>query len=254
MTTLTGRNLTHGFGADPLFTDITLTVSAGESLAIIGPNGVGKTTLLRVLAGLLTPQKGDVLLDDTAITTMPRRTVARAITVVPQARPQVFDFSALELVLMGFHARSKRFSLPSQAEQQSAREAMSRLAIEDLASRPASVLSGGELQRVLMARAMVSAAPIWLLDEPTASLDLKHQLALLEQVYTHCRNGGSAVAILHDLALVHRFFDRVLVLHQGRILAQGRPDEVLTPQVVSTVFDTPMIRGTVDGRVVWVGA
>ncbi|MFU8807166.1 MAG: ABC transporter ATP-binding protein [Bradymonadaceae bacterium] len=251
---LIATKIEHGFGPAPLLRGIDLELHPGEAVAIVGPNGVGKTTLIRLIAGLLTIQRGEVLLDDTPLGDLTRRRIARQIAIVPQARHQVFDFSAIELVLMGFHARSARFSLPSSAQEEAAARAMDRLAIADLKHRPASVLSGGELQRVLMARAMVSLAPIWLLDEPTSNLDLKHQLALLDMVREHCDTGGSALAVLHDLPTVHRFFDRVLVLHEGRIAAQGAPDDVLTPEVVSEVFETPMIRGMVDGRVVWVGA
>jgi iron complex transport system ATP-binding protein len=254
MTVLEARAISHGYGQSLLLDEVSLALSPGQSLAIIGPNGVGKTTLLRILSGLLTPRSGEVLLDGRPLSDLSRRAIATAIAVVPQARPQVFDFSALELVLMGFHARSKRFSLPSRTDMTLAMAAMEELAIAELANRPASVLSGGELQRVLMARAMVSAAPIWLLDEPTASLDLKHQIALLDQLGKHGDKGGSAIAILHDLALVHRFFDHVLVLSAGKVIAQGPPNQILTETVVSQAFGTPMVRGEVDGRIVWVGA
>lgn len=246
------EGISHGFGARQILKDVSFGVEPGQSLAIVGPNGAGKTTLLRILAGLLTPQSGRVLLGKDALDSMKRREVARRISVVPQARPQVFDYSALELVLMGFHARTARFSLPSQSAQQQALAVMERLEVAHLAHQPASVLSGGELQRTLMARTMVSEAGVWLLDEPTASLDLRHQLTLLEEVQGHCVRGGSAVAILHDLGLVHRYFDRVAVLSGSRLVTVGAPDEVLTEACVGEVFGVSLRRGEVAGRVVWV--
>lgn len=244
--------VSHGFGARSILEDISLGVEPGQSLAIVGPNGAGKTTLLRILAGLEKARAGEVFLGGEALGGLKRREVARRISVVPQARPQVFDFSALELVLMGFHARTARFSLPSQSAQQQALAVMERLEVAHLADQPSSVLSGGELQRTLMARTVVSEAGVWLLDEPTASLDLRHQLTLLEEVRGHCGRGGSAVAILHDLGLVHRFFDRVAVLSESRLVAFGAPDDVLTEACVSGVFGVSMRRENVRGRVVWV--
>ncbi|MBA2663907.1 MAG: ABC transporter ATP-binding protein [Bradymonadaceae bacterium] len=251
-TSLSCQGIGHRFAAHTILQDVSLATSPGQSLAIVGPNGAGKTTLLRILSGLLTAASGQVSLGERAVSSLSRREIAHHLAVVPQARPQVFDFSALELVLMGFHARSARFSLPSLAQQTQALATMDRLGIASLANQAASLLSGGELQRTLMARAMVSEAPIWLLDEPTASLDLKHQLTLLEELRHHCQQGGSAIAILHDLALVHQFFDQVAILDANRIVAIGPPDDVLDEQRVSQVFGLRMHRGLVSGRVVWV--
>lgn len=256
MSLLSAQNLSFGFGANntrPILEDISLRVEPGESVALIGPNGVGKTTLLRLLAGMLTPATGQVLLqNDEPIQGMSRRKIARQLTLVPQARPQVFDFSALELVLMGFHAQTARFALPSTAQKSQALAAMKTLDVADLATRPASALSGGEFQRVLMARTMVSGAGLWLLDEPTANLDLRHQVALLTQVRAHCDAGGAAIGVLHDLALVHRYFTRVLVLHGTRLLADGPTHTTLSDALLSQVFQVDLRGGTVAGQRVWV--
>jgi iron complex transport system ATP-binding protein len=252
LTTITAHNLTHAFGPTEVLRDVSLTVESGESVALVGPNGAGKTTLMRALAGLLEPQAGRVELDGEDLRVVDRRQVARKLSVVPQARPQVFEFSALEVVLMGFHARSGRFSLPSKNQKTRALQAMERLEVAHLAERAASVLSGGELQRVLMARTMVTEAKLWLLDEPTSSLDLRHQVALLDGVAEHCAEGGSALAVLHDLALVDRYFDRVVVLDAGRAVADGPTASTLTESLLSEVFEVPLRGGTVAGRKVWV--
>jgi iron complex transport system ATP-binding protein len=252
MTTLKAEHISQTFGPTQVLDDVCVTVSPGDSVALVGPNGVGKTTLMRVLAGLLTPTAGQVEVDGDNLDDLGRRHIAKKISVVPQASPQVFDFSALEVVLMGFHARSGRFSLPSKLQQERALEAMGRLEIGHLVERPASVLSGGELQRVLMARTMVADAALWLLDEPTASLDLRHQVALLDRVAAHCEQGGSALAVLHDLALVDRYFDRAIVLDAGRVVAEGPTATTLTEALLSEVFEVGLRGGEVAGRRVWV--
>ncbi len=249
---LSCEGISHRFGKRVILDGISLGVEPGQSLAIVGPNGAGKTTLMRILAGLERADSGAVFLGKEALGGLKRREIARRISVVPQARPQVFDYSALELVLMGFHARTARFSLPSMSSQRAALVVMERLEVAHLADQASSALSGGELQRTLMARTVVSEAGVWLLDEPTASLDLRHQLGLLEEVRGHCGRGGSAVAILHDLGLVHRYFDKVAVLSGSRLVAFGAPDDVLTEGVVSGEFGVGMRRGDLRGRVVWV--
>jgi iron complex transport system ATP-binding protein len=249
---LQAHDISHSFGVTSVLDGVDLSVGAGESVALVGPNGVGKTTLLRILAGLLEPTSGGVTLDGEELGELDRRHVARRMSVVPQSRPQVFEFSALEVVLMGFHARTGRFSLPSARQKERAVDAMEHLEIADLAARPASVLSGGELQRVLMARTLVADADLWLLDEPTANLDLRHQVALLDCVAAHCDDGGAAVAVLHDLALAHRYFERAVVLDAGRVAADGPVEQTLTDELLSRVFDVPLRGGEVAGRKVWV--
>ncbi|RVU40681.1 ABC transporter ATP-binding protein [Lujinxingia sediminis] len=238
-------------GKRTLFERVSLSVEAGVAWAVVGPNGVGKTTLMRILAGVRTAEQGQVWLHARRLSEYTRREVAREVAVVPQSSSPVFEFSALELVLMGLHASRPRFSLPSSEDRQRALKALARLEVEELANRPVSSLSGGERQRVVMARALVADAPLWLLDEPTANLDLRHQLGLLEVMRQHVEGGGAAVAVLHDLNLVHRYFDRVLLLAPGRALGWGRPDDVLNDEDVSEAFELPMRRVEVEGRQVW---
>jgi iron complex transport system ATP-binding protein len=244
--------ITHSFGETAVLEDVSVVAEAGRARAIVGPNAAGKTTLMRIAGGLLEPKSGRVSLEGESVAEMSRRAVARRVSMLRQAAPQVFGYTALELVLMGFHAESGRFSLPSEGQRERALEALATLDIEGLAGRPATALSGGELQRVLMARTMVADTPIWLLDEPTSHLDMRHRVALLDQMRGHLDEGGAVLAVLHDLALVSRFFDDVLVLKEGAVVAEGPVDEALEEQLLSEVFGVPIRRGEVDGQVVWV--
>lgn len=244
-------DIDHEFSGRPVLRDVSIRVTTGTAVALVGPNGAGKTTLIRIAAGLLTPDDGSVTLGGEPLDELSRREVARRISLLRQAPPQTFGFSALEVVLMGFHAQTGRFSLPSDAQRQRALDAMGRLEIAHLADRPAPVLSGGELQRVLMARTMVADTPLWLLDEPTSHLDVRHRLTLLEQVDRHRHGEGAVLAALHDLGTVHRYFDRVVVLDEGRVVAAGSVDETLDERLLSEVFDVELRRGRVEGETVW---
>lgn len=246
-------DISVSFGDTPVLETVSLAVNAGEAVGVVGPNGAGKTTLLKVLTGVLTPDAGHVTVQGDRLETLSRRDVARRMAVVPQTTPQVFDYSVLEFVLMGGFARSREF-VPSGRQLQQATAALEEMAISDLATRPVSRVSGGELQRALLAQAMVADAPLWLLDEPTASLDVRHRSRVLRTVRRHTDGGAGAIAVLHDLELVHRFFDRVIALADRRIRVDGPPDEVLTPEVVSEMYGVSMRRGLVDGQVVWIEA
>jgi iron complex transport system ATP-binding protein len=246
------EGVSHSFNGLKVLDSVDLTLSPGEVTAVVGPNAAGKTTLVRAAAGLLDPDEGEVALSGELISALSRREIARRLSLIRQAPPQAFDYSALELVLMGFHARSGRFSMPSERQRTRAREAMATLGIEELADRPASVLSGGELQRALMARTMVADTTVWLLDEPTAHLDVRHQVDLMEQVRRHVeQDGGAAMAVLHDLTLAERYCERAAVLHEGRLVACGPTDKTLTEQRLSEVFGVELVHGMVDGSPVW---
>jgi iron complex transport system ATP-binding protein len=246
------HSIDHAFSGETVLEDVSIEAEPGTAWALIGPNGAGKTTLIRAAAGLLEPDGGSVSIGGRPVDEMTRREVAREVSLVRQASPQTFGFSAIEVVLMGFHARTGRFSLPSDEQRERALEAMELLEIDHLADRSAPVLSGGELQRVLMARTMVAETSMWLLDEPTAHLDFRHRLTLLEQVERHRDDGGAVLAALHDLGTVDRHFDRVLVLHEGRVAASGPVDQTLSEALLGEVFDVEIRRGEVDGETVWI--
>lgn len=248
---LCAEDVEVSFGSLCVLRGVDIRVGAGESVAVIGANGAGKTTLMKVLAGVLEPDGGGVWIDGDSIGELTRREVARRMAVVPQTAPQVFAYTVLEFVLMGNYA-STGWLVPSQPQIDEARQVLEQVKMAEFVDRPVSELSGGELQRVLIARAMMADVDIWICDEPTASLDVRHRIRVLDQVRGVVAEGGSVVAVLHDLDLVHRCFDRVVVLDGGRCRVDGAPDEVLTPQVVSSVYGVDMRRGRVGGEVVWV--
>ena len=241
----------HAWGEQAVLEDIRVRLEPGQVCALLGPNGAGKSTLLRVAAGLMTPARGRARLGGQALEEMSRRELARRRAYLGQAAPQVFDFTALELVLMGGHARSGRWSLPGRAARARAEALLEELGLGALGSRPAPTLSGGELQRVLLAQALASQAPWLMLDEPTSSLDVRHRLEVLERVRRHTREGGAALVVLHDLELIEAFADQVLVLHERALAAQGPPAEALTEELLSGVFEAPTRSVRHRGRRLW---
>jgi iron complex transport system ATP-binding protein len=212
--------------------------AANESVAIIGPNGAGKSTLLRALARIREVDQGSV---SCQVCPNPKEW-ARFVSFVPQSHAVVFEYSVLEFVLMAFHMVNGRWSLESKEQVADAHKALERLGVGQHASKAVTSLSSGEFQRVLMARTLAMKAPIWLLDEPTSNLDLKHQILLLELVREHVRGGGTAIAILHDLGLAARYFDRVVGLRAGAVQFDGPPADVMTEPHLSKLFDIPLKR------------
>jgi iron complex transport system ATP-binding protein len=222
---------------------VRLRIRPGEFVGLIGPNGAGKTTLLRLIAKLLEPTGGVVLLEGTALTALSRRAVAQRVAVVPQATATEFGFPALQAVLMGRHPHLGRFHAETAEDYRIAREAMALTETLPFAERPVTELSSGERQRVIMARALAQRPRLLLLDEPTANLDLCHQVQVLELVRRMVRQGLAAVAALHDLELASRYCERLVLLKAGVVLADGPPAEVLTVKRLAETFG---VRATVS--------
>lgn len=223
----------------PLVLDrVSLRAARGTIVGLLGPNGSGKTTLIRVLGGLATPRSGRVLLDGEAIARLPRPAVARRLALVPQDTQSAFDFSVLDIVLMGRYPHLGPLTLEGAADLAVAREALRATGTGPLESRPFSTLSGGERQRVVIAAALAQASDALLLDEPTASLDLAYQLeigALLRRL-NHDR-GMTMVLSTHDLNLAASLCDRIVLLARGRVLAEGSVEDTLTPDRIGEAFD-----------------
>lgn len=235
------RSLSVAYGSRQVLRQVSFDLQAGSMLAVIGPNGSGKTTLIRAISGLLAPHSGQILIKGRDLARFSATERARLIAVVPQARSLPPAFSAWETVLLGRTPHLNWLGQTSTSDEEAVRHAMRRTETLDLAEHRMGELSGGEQQRLLLARALAQAAPILLMDEPTAHLDLQHQLHQLEQVRQLARQDGLAVlAVLHDLNLVARYADRVALLVAGGILALGTVSQVLQGELLSQAYHVPL--------------
>jgi iron complex transport system ATP-binding protein len=226
---------------EPVLSNISFSVSPGEFLGIIGPNGSGKTTLIRILCGSLSPDSGRVVFDEEYLENYDRRELARRVAVVPQESTVVFPFTVMEIVLMGRAPYLGRFEFEKNADIEKAREAMMLTDTLGFSRRRLSELSGGEKQRVILARALAQEPRVLLLDEPTTFLDLKHQLDIYRLIRRLARDEGLIViASSHDLNLAGMFSDRLLLLERGSKAAEGVPGDVLTREIIESVYGTPV--------------
>jgi iron complex transport system ATP-binding protein len=214
----------------------TVELAAGRFVALVGPNGSGKSTLLRLLAGVWPPAEGSITLDGTPLARLPRRALARAVTLVPQDTHVAFAFSVREIVAMGRHAHLGRFDRLGPADHQAIADAMARTDVVALADRDATALSGGERQRVLIARSLATEALHLLLDEPTASLDVAHAIDVLALCRRLADSGHAVCVAMHDLNLARRYATDAVLLRDGTVAAAGPAAEVLTPAAVGEVF------------------
>jgi len=227
------------FNSTHVLKGITGEIHAGEFLGIIGPNGSGKTTLLRAMAGVLSPTSGSVMLDGREVARIPSGELARRLAVVPQDSPVAFDYTVLEVVLMGRSPHLGRFELEKKRDVGVALDALDRTNLLHLADRRISALSGGERQRAMIARALSQEADILFLDEPTAHLDINYQVEILHLVRReNLERGKTVVVVLHDLNLAAEFCDRLLMLCDGRVFASGRPEDVITVENVQRAYGT----------------
>lgn len=216
---------------------VSLSLRRGAILGLLGPNGSGKTTLLRLLSGTVAPDRGRVTLDGRPLAELSRRQLARRIAVVPQETHSAFDFSALEIVLMGRYPHLGAFELEGADDLAIAREAMRATGTADLEARPFATLSGGEKQRVVIASALAQAADVLLLDEPTASLDLGYQFeiaALLQRL--NRERGTTMVVSTHDLNLAASLCTELVLIKNGRTLIEGPVEAVLTPAHIRALY------------------
>lgn len=234
-------SVSAGYGGCEVLRDVSLEVKAGEAWAVLGPNGAGKTTLAKVVAGLLKPMRGDVRVGSLGVGASAAE-LARAVAWVPQQTPEGLDFTALEVVLMGRAPHLGPLGLTGEKDEQLAREALSAFDVSALAERRVSALSGGERRRVFLARALVQQAPLLVLDEPTAFLDVRHQVETLHLVRQRVSASLGVLAVLHDVSLASRFATHVVLLAKGKVAAQGSVADVLTTARLSEVYGIAMER------------
>ncbi len=226
-----------GYGRRIVLHDLTFSVRGGEILGVVGPNGVGKSTLIRGASGVLTPYSGRVFVGGQDLERLPPRKRAQIVAVVPQAVQLPEAFLARDVVLMGRTAHQGWLDQESESDRVIAQTAMQATGTHGFAERQVGELSGGEQQRVLIARALAQEPGVLLLDEPTAHLDLKHQDDVLRLIRTLVEENNLAVILtLHDLNLVARFTDRVALLSDGKIRAIGSAREVLTPEELAAAY------------------
>ena len=235
-TTISAGNIFVRLGGNPILTGVTFKAWPGEVVGLIGPNGAGKSTLLRVLAGLIRPDVGEVHIGATLLDTLNAGQRARRVAFMPQ-HDAAHPFTALETVLMGRYAHLGRFELEGRRDHEVALEAMTSTDTVQFESRQLDRLSGGERQRVILARALAQQAGVILLDEPSASLDLRHRLSIMEMLRAESESKQASVVVaLHDVSLAGRYCDRLVLLSDGRVAAEGTPAEVLTPPNLRACF------------------
>ena len=240
---LRAERVTAGY-REPVLRDVTCAVEPGSLLAVVGPNGSGKTTLLRVLLGLLRPAEGVVTLEGRPLATWSRGDLARAIGVVPQREEEVFPLRVEEAVMLGRYPHLGPLAPPGAADRAAVERAMERTDVHRFRDRATDRLSAGEAQRVRVARALAQEPALLVLDEPTASLDVRHEMELFELVRGLADQGLGALIVTHHLNLAARYADRMLLLDGGRTAGQGTPALVLTEDAVSRVFRWPVARTT----------
>jgi iron complex transport system ATP-binding protein len=230
------NGITLGYDGQAVLKDVSIEASPGEVVGIIGPNGSGKSTLVRAISGVLFPSSGRIVLSGQDIFKLPRYKLARLVAVVPQGAYLPEAFTSLETVLLGRYPHLGLFRHESQRDVGIALEAMERTGIASLAERRVSQLSGGERQRLLIARALAQEPEVILLDEPTAHLDVQHQIQVMELVQNLTAQGVSAIVAIHDFSLAARFCHRLVLLSDGRVMAEGPPDLVMTAANIEAAF------------------
>lgn len=230
------RNLSFSYGDRPVLHDISFRVEPGEFLSILGPNGVGKSTLFRCVLGLLSGYSGQVLVCGRDARTMTVQEAAKHIAYIPQSSNPAFNYSVFDIVLMGATAGLSRFRSPGKQEVERCQWALDKIGIADLSSRCFHRLSGGEKQLVMIARALTQDAPILMLDEPTANLDFGNQLRVLQQVQSLAREGYTVIQTTHHPEQSYLFSDRILAIQKGQVLKDGTPAKVLTADTMRALY------------------
>lgn len=233
-------HVSAGYGPKAVVEDVSLRVQPGEAWVVLGPNGAGKSTLVRAVMGLLRPAKGVVRVGGLTVGEATSRELAKVAAWVPQVTDDATGFTGLELALMGRAPHLSAWGLPGARDEQRALEVMKELGVEQLARRPLAEVSGGERRRVWLARALVQAPQLLVLDEPTAFLDIRHQVETLRAVQRRLASGLGVLAVLHDVNLALHLATHALLLQDGRAVAQGPVREVLSRERLSSLFGIAM--------------
>ena len=238
---LEARDLAVRYRGSALALDgVSCGVTGGRFLAVVGPNGSGKTTLVRALSGLVPLERGEVRLEGKPLASWARPSLARVLAVVPQGEEVAFPLRVAETVMLGRYARLGPFASPGAEDRAAVADALARCDVATLGGRSVDSLSGGEWQRVRLARALAQEPRVLVLDEPTTSLDVRHEMELFELVRRLVDGGLAGLVITHHINLAARFADRMILLSAGRVAAEGPPVEVLRRETLLEVFGWPV--------------
>ena len=252
---LEARNLSLGYAQTRIIEDLNLLMPSGQVSAIVGPNGCGKSTLLAGLARLHKPISGSVLLDGKAIGSLPSREVARRLALLPQDASAPDGLTVSELIRFGRQPHQSLLRQWNEEDQAIVDAALVAADLVELADRPLESMSGGQRQRAWIAMAIAQATPLLLLDEPTSALDLGHQLEVFELIRQLAAAGKTIVMVVHDLSSACRYADYLIAMYQGRIVASGRPNEIVTSALVERLYGVrcTLLRDPVSGTPVIAG-
>ena len=240
---LTADGIEFSYDSSPVLDGVGLEIEAGEVVGVLGPNGSGKTTFIKCINRLLTPKQGSVMLDDIDILGMRQHEAARYLGYVPQNNTMEISYPTVyEIVMMG--RRPFGNWKANAGDEDAVWKAMEDMDVDHLAMHRFNELSSGQTQRVLMARAIAQEAKVMLLDEPTSNLDIKYQIDVMTTVRELAKERGmGACAIVHDLELAMKYCDKAILLHQGKVLAAGVPEDVITPENVRLVYGVEIVVG-----------
>lgn len=230
------RDLRFSYGEHEVLKGLSFTAEYGELLSVLGPNGVGKSTLFRCILGLLKPQSGQCLIDGESTAGLSAKDLASRIAYIPQSHYPTFNFSVMDMVLMGTTAQVNALSVPGKKQVKLAKEALKKLGISHLARRGYTNISGGERQLVLIARAIAQQARILIMDEPSANLDYGNRTRVMQTVRSLARDGYTIIQSTHDPDQAFLYSDKVLAIQGGQILAHGSPQETITSELISKLY------------------
>ncbi len=233
------EGLQAGYGGPPVLRDVTFSATPGEFVGVLGPNACGKSTLVRVLTGVLRPERGTVRVGGVDVSQARARDLGRTAAVVPQSTEIPFPFTGFEVVLMGRYPRLGRFSAESEGDRAAVSRAMEETDTTSLAGRLVTQVSGGERQRLVLARALAQEAPLLLLDEATASMDVHRKIDAFDLLTRVNGEGSTVLAVMHDLNLAALYCRRLLFLRDGRVRADGPTAEVFQREIIEAVYETP---------------
>jgi iron complex transport system ATP-binding protein len=249
MTLLVAREISVRLGGRTILDNVSVTLPPNEFVALVGPNGAGKTTLIKALAGLI-PAFGKVEIEGRDRAQMKARERAKTLAYLPQGHDFSWPLPAAEIVALGRFPHADPFSPVTPEDRQAVTQALELTGMKAYATRIVTTLSGGERARIALARVLATQAKILLADEPTMSLDPRHQFVVMEILRHTARMRGATLAVVHDLSLAARYADRVLILEKGRIVAEGKPAETLTPDRIAKFFGVEADMVTLGGATV----